>query len=71
MFEMFRLRDKFEKVSQPATTDVAQFSEDGTKVIYRGFLEKQPRICLGDVQRCAMNNLKVIMKTFAMDSVRK
>lgn len=69
--DLMRDRENFQKVYEPATTAVAQFSEDGTKVIYRGNLEKQPRICLGDIQRCAMNNLKVIMQTFAMDSVRK
>ena len=58
--ELIRERENFQRLRTPATTEVAEFSADGRKVIYRGFLDKQPRICMGDAQRCAINNLKVI-----------
>ena len=58
--ELIRERENFQRLRTPATTEVAEFSADGRKVIYRGYLDKQPRICMGDAQKCAINNLKVI-----------
>ena len=46
--------------AEPATTHIAQFSEDGTSVIYRGSYAKEKTLCIGDVQKCAVRILKTI-----------
>lgn len=48
--------------AHPVTTKDASISEDGKKIYYKGTMVKKPTICKGDIQRCAINNLKVIMR---------
>lgn len=47
----------------PVTTDVASVSEDGKTIVYKGTYKENNNICLGDVQKSAINNLKVIMQS--------
>ena len=63
---LFRDRANFKPRMVPATTAVAAFNEEGTAVIYRGHLDRTPRLCLGDLQRCTMHNLYVMMHSLAM-----
>ena len=63
---LFRDRANFKPRTVPATTAVASFNEEGTAVIYRGRLDRTPRLCLGDLQRCTMHNLYVMMHSLAM-----
>ena len=51
--------------SNPVTTEIASVSEDGKQIIYHGTYPEDT-ICLGDVQKSAINNLKVIMNSIAM-----
>ncbi|MBR6396720.1 MAG: hypothetical protein IKS09_07105, partial [Lachnospiraceae bacterium] len=62
IFELFRDRENFKKFKTPATTEVASFSEDNKKVIYKGTLDRSKKIAPGDVQRCAMGVLTGIMR---------
>jgi beta-glucosidase len=48
------------------TTDVAHVTGQGRQIVYRGNLRRKRSICVGDVQRCACHNLKVIMNSLAM-----
>jgi beta-glucosidase-like glycosyl hydrolase len=48
------------------TTDVAHVTGQGRQIVYRGNLRRKRSICIGDVQRCACHNLKVIMNSLAM-----
>ncbi len=63
---LFTDRSKFKPFANPATTVEASFTEDGKAIIYRGHLDRTPRLCLGDLQRCTMNNLYVMMHSLAM-----
>ena len=47
----------------PVTTDVASVSEDGKTIVYKGTYKENNNICRGDVQKSAINNLKVIMQS--------
>ena len=47
----------------PVTTDVASVSEDGKTITYRGNYADNNNICLGDVQKSAVNNLNIIMRS--------
>ena len=49
--------------SVPATTDVVTVSNDGKTLTYKGEYVDNNIICLGDVQKSAINNLKVIMQS--------
>lgn len=51
----------------PVTTDVAEVSEDGTQIIYHGTYPEDT-ICIGDIQKSVMNNLKVIMNSIGMEA---
>jgi beta-glucosidase len=48
--------------AHPVTTKDAYISDDGKRIYYRGTWKKVPDIAKGDLQRCAINNLKVIMR---------
>jgi beta-glucosidase len=48
------------------TTDVAHVTGQGRQIVYRGNLRRKRSICIGNVQRCACHNLKVIMNSLAM-----
>ena len=52
----------------PVTTADAELSEDGRRITYRGVMDMEPGICLGDLQRCAMNNLRVILRSHTIHS---
>lgn len=47
----------------PVTTEVASVSEDGKTITYKGSFVKNNNICLGDVQKSAINNLNIIMRS--------
>jgi len=64
--ELMRDREKFIPFIAPATTDIASLSEDGKRITYKGTLNRTKHICLGDLQRCAVNNINVIMRSIAM-----
>lgn len=53
----------------PVTTEVASVSADGKTITYKGDYADNNIISLGDVQRCAMNNLNIIMKSNDMDRI--
>ena len=50
----------------PVTTEVASVSEDGKQIVYRGTYPED-NICIGDIQKSTMNNLRVIMNSIAME----
>ena len=45
----------------PVTTDVATVSEDGKSITYKGDFVDNNVICLGDLQKSAINNLLIIV----------
>ncbi|GFP77431.1 glycoside hydrolase family 3 C-terminal domain-containing protein [Clostridium fungisolvens] len=47
----------------PLTTQYAEVSADGSQIIYHGYYPDNNKITLGDVQKSAMNNLKIIMQS--------
>ncbi|MCI8299520.1 MAG: glycoside hydrolase [Lachnospiraceae bacterium] len=47
----------------PVTTDVAEVSADGKSITYKGNYKENNNICLGDVQKSAINNLNIIMRS--------
>ncbi|MEY8391343.1 glycoside hydrolase [Lachnospiraceae bacterium] len=47
----------------PVTTDVAKVSQDGKSITYKGNYKDNNNICLGDVQKSAINNLNIIMRS--------
>lgn len=63
---LFADRSKFKPYTAALTTSMATLSEDGRTIVYRGYLDRTPRLCLGDLQRCTMHNLHVIMHSIAM-----
>ena len=54
------------KFSVPATTDVVTVSNDGKTLTYKGEYVDNNIICLGDVQKSAINNLNIIMNSNMM-----
>ena len=54
--------------TDPVTTAIASVSDDGKQITYRGTYLDDNTICLGDVQKSAINNLKVIINSIAMES---
>ena len=58
-----------QEYTNPVTTKFAQIAGDGKQIIYDGTLDQSSKICLGDVQRCAMNNIRVIMKSINMQKL--
>ncbi len=49
-------------MAAPLTTAAASLSADGRAILYRGYLRRGSLICRGDLQRCAINNMKVIAR---------
>jgi beta-glucosidase len=64
--ELMRDRENFKPLAAPADTSVASLSEDGRHIIYKGTLNREKTVCLGDLQRCAVHNLYVIMRSISM-----
>ncbi|MCR2823439.1 glycoside hydrolase family 3 protein [Lederbergia panacisoli] len=62
-FSMGHFRQEF---ADPVTTEVASISNNGRSIVYKGNMKKKPTITLGDVQRCARNNLYIIMHSIGM-----
>ncbi len=56
---------KFQK-ELPITEKIATVAAEQKSITYRGIWQNQAKICAGDVQRCAINNLSVIMRSLAM-----
>ncbi len=61
MREAMRNRATFEPFKNPAKTSFATLTDDGRAIVYRGKLERTPRICLGDVQASATSVLNAIL----------
>jgi beta-glucosidase len=61
-------REVKREYTEPVTTDVASVSEDERRIVYKGYMQKEPTICIGDIQRCARNNLFVIMNSIGMQA---
>ena len=53
-------------LTAPLTTAAASLSEDGKAILYRGYQRRDSLISLGDLQRCAINNMKVIARCQAL-----
>ena len=49
--------------AHPVTAEDASVSADGKSVLYKGTMATVPAICRGDIQRCAIHNLNVIMRS--------
>ncbi len=49
-------------LDRPATTAFASLSEDRRSITYRGTMRRTPTICRGDLQRCAISNLRAIAR---------
>ena len=49
-------------------TEVASVAEDGKAIVYHGTYNEARRICRGDVQKCAANILRIIIKARNMES---
>ena len=45
---------------------MASVSEDGKTIVYKGTYKENNNICLGDVQKSAINNLNIIMNSNMM-----
>ena len=56
----------FRQFDAPATTENAKLSDDGRSISYRGTMRSEPEICLGELQRCAANIIRVIINSVAM-----
>lgn len=50
-------------LQQPLDETVGSVADGGKAIVYRGNYDRERKICRGDIQRCAMNNLKIIMKS--------
>ena len=64
--ELIRDRENFVPFIEPVTTENATLSADGKSITYKGTLNRTKSICLGDLQRCAVNNINVIAGSIAM-----
>ena len=64
--ELMLEAENFRQFEAPATLQNAKLSEDGKSVSYRGTMRREPEICVGELQRCAVNILRVIMSSVAM-----
>lgn len=65
--EFIKSKGKTELFMKPATTEFAYLSDDKRKIYYKGNFQKEVTVCRGDLQRCAVNNLYVIMNSIAME----
>ena len=62
VFEAFTLRDKFLPMKTAVDTKVAFLEDGGKTIVYKVKDNYKQTICRGDVQRCAANILKVMLK---------
>ena len=62
IFEAFRLRDRFPPMKSPVDTKVAYLEDGGKTIVYKVEDHHRQTICPGDVQRCAVNILKVMLR---------
>ena len=62
IMDIFRLKEKYEPLKTPLTTEVARISEDGKSIFYKGFDTFRQTICIGDIEARAKNILKVMEK---------
>lgn len=63
MKEFMKDPQNFNPFYQPLDQEIGTVSDDGHVITYRGRFNSVRRICRGDVQRCAANNLLIIMKS--------
>ena len=59
--EAMKNRDAFKPLKRPATTADASVSEDGRRILYRGWFKRKPQISVGDLQQRAASILKVML----------
>ena len=62
IFEAFRLREKYRPMKSPVDTKIAYLEDEGKTIVYRVEDHYRQTICRGDVQRCAVNILKVMLR---------
>ena len=62
IFDAFRLRDQFRPLKSAVDTRVAFLENSGKTIVYRVKDHYRQTICRGDVQRCAVNILKVMLQ---------
>ena len=63
MQELMRDRENTQPLQQPLDETVGSVADGGRTIVYRGNYDRERKICRGDIQRCAMNNLNIIMKS--------
>jgi len=62
IFDAFRLRDQYQPMKSPVDTKIAYLENNGKTIVYRVHDHFHQTICKGDVQRCAVNILKVMLR---------
>ncbi len=62
IFDAFRLRDQYEPMKSPVDTKVAYIADEGKTIVYRVKDHYRQTIAKGDVERCAVNILKVMLR---------
>ncbi len=62
IFEAFRLRDRFPPMKSPVDTKIAYLEDGGHTIVYKVEDHHRQTICRGDVQRCAVNILRVMCR---------
>lgn len=62
IFEAFRLRDQYKPMKSAVDTKVASVEDGGKTIAYKVEDHYQQTICKGDIQRCAANILKVMLR---------
>ena len=63
MREFMRDRENFKPFYQMLDETIGTITDDGHAIVYRGKFNHRRRICRGDIQRCAANNLSIIIKS--------
>lgn len=62
IFEVFRNRENFVPMKSAVDTKVAYIENNGKAIVYKARDHYKQTICKGDVQRCAVNILKVMLR---------
>ena len=63
MQELMRDRENTQPLQQPLDETVGSVADGGKAIVYRGSYNRERKICRGDIQRCAANNLSIILKS--------
>lgn len=62
VFDAFRLKERYQPMKTPVDTRIAHVEDGGRTIVYRVKDAFRQTICRGDVQRCAANILKVMLR---------